>query len=43
MSDQDKQFLKRAIELSRKSMELGGFPAGEVIVKDGVSKGGFSQ
>lgn len=39
MSDEDKKFLKRAIELSRESMEQGGFPAGAVIVKDGETIG----
>ena len=43
----DNQFLKLAIEQAKKSVELGGFPAGAVIVKDGkvISEGisiGFS-
>jgi len=29
-------FLKQAIELSKKSVEQGGFPVGAIIVKDGV-------
>lgn len=31
----DKKFLQLAIDQARKSVELGGFPAGAVIVKDG--------
>ncbi len=43
----DEEFLKLAIEQSRKSAEQGGFPAGAVVVKDGkvISEGisiGFS-
>lgn len=33
--DEDKKFLKLAIEQARKSIELGGFPAGAVLVKNG--------
>lgn len=29
-------FLQQAIELSKKSVEQGGFPVGAIIVKDGV-------
>jgi guanine deaminase len=32
----DKDFLKQSIELSKKSVEQGGFPVGAIIVKDGV-------
>ena len=32
----DKQFLQQAIELSQKSVEVGGFPVGAIIVKDRV-------
>lgn len=35
MTDQDKEFLKRAIQKSRESFEQGNFPAGAVVVKDG--------
>lgn len=31
----DQFFLKKAIELSQQSIEVGGYPAGAVIVKDG--------
>lgn len=31
-----KEFLQQAIELSQKSVEMGGFPVGAIIVKDGV-------
>lgn len=30
-----KEYLKRAIELAKESVEKGGFPAGALIVKDG--------
>lgn len=33
MSDQ--YFLKKAIELSQQSVDIGGYPAGAVVVKDG--------
>lgn len=41
MTLQDKVFLKIAIDKARKSMDQGGFPAGALVVKDGViiSKG----
>src|SRR5690606_34227611 len=44
-SDQDRQFLARAIELSRQGMQGGkGGPFGCVIVKDGEIVGeGFNQ
>lgn len=32
----DVQFLKLAIEQARKSVKQGGFPAGAVVVKDGI-------
>lgn len=37
----EKDFLKHAIELSKKSVEQGGFPVGAIIVKDGeiISEG----
>jgi len=35
----DKQFLQRAIEKAKESVAYGGFPAGAVIVKDGVIVG----
>ncbi len=35
MEDKKKQFMRRAIELSLKSVENGGGPFGAVIVKDG--------
>ena len=37
----DKKFLKLAIEQAKKSVEMGGFPAGAIVVKDGkiVGKG----
>lgn len=37
----DKDFLKLAVEQGKKSVELGGFPAGAVVVKDGkvISEG----
>lgn len=37
----DKQYLKLAIEQARKSVDMGGFPAGAIIVKDGkiISEG----
>lgn len=31
----DKYFLKLAIEQAKKSIEMGGFPAGAIVVKDG--------
>lgn len=31
----DKEYLKRAVELTNMSIEKGGFPAGAVVVKDG--------
>jgi len=31
----DKKYLKLAVEQAKKSVELGGFPAGAVVVKDG--------
>lgn len=31
----DKEYLKRAVELANMSIEKGGFPAGAVVVKDG--------
>ncbi len=33
--EQEKQYILRAIELAKQSVDLGGFPAGAVIVKDG--------
>lgn len=37
----DKYFLKQAVELAKKSVDEGGFPAGAVVVKDGkvISEG----
>lgn len=35
MTDQDKKFMKMAIEKSRESFAAGNFPAGAVVVKDG--------
>lgn len=32
---QDRKYLQRAVELARKSVEEGGFPAGAIVVKDG--------
>jgi len=32
----DNFYLERAIEKARQSVELGGFPAGAVVVKDGI-------
>lgn len=32
----DKQYLKIAVEQAKKSVDGGGFPAGAVVVKDGV-------
>ena len=32
----DIEYLKLAVEQAKKSVELGGFPAGAVIVKDGI-------
>lgn len=34
--DQDKKFLKAAVSLARESVKKGGFPAGALVVKDGV-------
>ena len=31
----DEQYLKIAIEQARKSVKMGGFPAGAIVVKDG--------
>lgn len=41
MKNIDKKFLKMAVNQAKKSVELGGFPAGAIIVKDGkiISKG----
>lgn len=41
MKNIDKKFLKMAVEQAKKSVELGGFPAGAVVVKDGkiISRG----
>ena len=33
--EEDKNYLKRSIELARESVEKGGFPAGALVVKDG--------
>ncbi len=40
-NDTDKKYLKRAVELAKKSVEKGGFPAGALVVKDGeiISEG----
>src|SRR5260221_13730485 len=35
-NEEDKKYLKRAIELAKESMKKGGFPAGALIVKDGI-------
>lgn len=37
----DKQYLKRAVEQARESVNQGGFPAGAVVAKDGkiIAKG----
>lgn len=35
MENEEKKYLKRAIELARESIQKGGFPAGAVVVKDG--------
>jgi len=35
MQNQDKEFLKKAIEKARESAAQGGFPAGAIIVKEG--------
>lgn len=32
----DKKFLELAVAQAKKSVELGGFPAGAVVVKDGI-------
>jgi len=39
--DTDKKFLRQAIKHAQRSLELGGFPAGAVLVKDGkvIAKG----
>ena len=39
--NEDKKYLKRAIELAKESAKKGGFPAGALVVKDGkiVSEG----
>lgn len=34
--DEDKKFLKATVSLARESVKKGGFPAGALIVKDGV-------
>lgn len=41
MKNIDKKFLKIAVNQAKKSVELGGFPAGGIIVKDGkiISRG----
>lgn len=40
---QDKNFLKLAVDRARASIELGGFPAGAIIVKNGeMVAGGIS-
>ena len=41
MNDEDKKYLKRAIELAKESVKQGGFPAGALIVKNGkiISEG----
>lgn len=38
---QDRDFLKLAVEQGKKSVELGGFPAGAIVVKGGkiISEG----
>lgn len=35
MQNQDKEFLIKAIEKAKESVEKGGFPAGAIVVKDG--------
>jgi guanine deaminase len=35
--EEDKKYLERAIELARESVKQGGFPAGALVVKDGVT------
>jgi tRNA(Arg) A34 adenosine deaminase TadA len=35
MQNQDKEFLIKALEKAKESAEMGGFPAGAIIVKDG--------
>ena len=39
--DNDQKFLKAAVNQAKKSVKLGGFPAGAVVVKDGkiISRG----
>ncbi|HBP51423.1 MAG: Guanine deaminase [Candidatus Shapirobacteria bacterium GW2011_GWE1_38_10] len=41
MRNNDKKFLRKAVDQAKKSVELGGFPAGAVVVKNGkiISKG----
>jgi tRNA(Arg) A34 adenosine deaminase TadA len=34
-TNQDKEFLLKAIEKAKESVEKGGFPAGAIVVKDG--------
>lgn len=36
ITDMDRQFMQRAIELAEKSVKIGGGPFGAVITKDGV-------
>ena len=36
MLEEDKHFLLKAIELAKRSVEEGGFPAGAIVVKDGI-------
>lgn len=35
-TEQDKKFIKGAISLARESVKKGGFPAGALVIKDGV-------
>lgn len=35
-TDEDKKFLRGAISLAKESVKKGGFPAGALVVKDGV-------
>lgn len=35
VNEEDKKYLKKAIEFARESVEKGGFPAGALVVKDG--------
>lgn len=41
MNDEDRKYLKRAIELAKESVNQDGFPAGALVVKDGkiISEG----